>query len=431
MAAPDDNSMSRAAVDGPVINERAWLGALALSRAFICLVFMTYAASLPTLTHEWAMTGTQAGLVQTCFTAGFGVSLFITSWLADHLGARRLFVWFCWLGAGAALAFALFARSYQEALWLYGLVGFTQGGSYTPAIMLVAQQLPPARRGAGVGWVLAGMSGGYVGSISLALGLIATFDYQTAFVVCALGTVVGAIFGTVAAVQVANRITAGLAQLTGHFALLKDRRSLLLTVGYMGHSWELLGMWAWVPAFLIVNLGDQPARGIASGAVGLGVAVAIALHLSGFLASITMGQASDRYGRRAVLIAMAAIGALCSFGFGWSGQLAPGLLLAFAALYGFAALGDSSVLSTAMSEAVPAGYLGRALAVRSILGIGIGAVAPAAFGAVLDAAAPGQAWGWAFALMGIGGVVATVCAVLLPSTGARDGAASGPPLRHS
>jgi MFS family permease len=418
MAAPNDNGMSRAAADAPVINERVWLSALALSRAFVCLIFMTYAASLPTLTREWAMTGTQAGLVQTCFTVGFGVSLFITSWLADHLGAKRMFVWFCWLGAGAALGFALFARSYEEALWLYGLVGFTQGGSYTPAIMLVAQQLPPARRGAGVGWVLAGMSGGYVGSISLALGLIATFDYRTALVVCALGTVVGAIFGTVAAVQVPNRIAAGLTQLTGHFALLKDRRSLLLTVGYMGHSFELFGMWTWVPAFLIVTLGDQ--RSIALGAVGLGVAVAIALHLSGLLASATMGPASDRYGRRAVLIAMAAIGALCSFGFGWSGQLPPGVLLAFAAVYGFTALGDSSVLSTAMSEAVPAGYLGRALAVRSILGIGVGAVAPAAFGAVLDAAAPGQAWGWAFALMGLGGAVATLCALLLPTTAAHD-----------
>jgi MFS family permease len=129
-----------------------------------------------------------------------------------------------------------------------------------------------------------------------------------------------------------------------------------------------------------------------------------------------MGRASDRYGRRAVLIVMAGIGALCSFGFGWSGQLSPAFLLAFAALYGFTALGDSSVLSTAMSEAVPDSYLGRALAIRSILGISIGAAAPAAFGAVLDRAAPGQAWGWAFALMGLGGTVATVCAVLLPST---------------
>jgi MFS family permease len=153
----------------------------------------------------------------------------------------------------------------------------------------------------------------------------------------------------------------------------------------------------------------------ALGAVGLGIAIAIALHLSAFFASFTMGWASDRHGRRAVLLAVAALGALCSFGFGWAGDLAPTLLLAFATLYGFAALGDSSVLSTAMSETVPPAYLGRALAIRSILGIGIGAAAPAAFGAVLDLSAPGSGWGWAFILLGAGGLVATLCAALLPA----------------
>jgi MFS family permease len=406
------------------VGERSWLAALALSRAFVTLIFMTYAASLPTLTREWAMSATQAGLVQTCFSAGFAISLFITSWLSDHIGARRMFLWFCWLGAAAALAFALLARSFEQALWLYGLVGFTQGGSYTPAIMLVAQRLPPARRGAGVGWVLAGMSAGYVGSISLAQGLIATFDYRAAFVVCALGTIAGAIFGTIAASRVANRIAGGPAPQASHGALLKDRRSLLLTLGYMGHCWELFGMWAWAPAFLIASLGNR----FTLGAVGLGIAVAMALHLSAFVASFTMGQASDRYGRRAVLLAVATVGALCSFGFGWSGELPALVLLGFAALYGFAALGDSSVLSTAMSEAVPAAYLGRALAIRSILGIGIGAAAPVAFGAVLDLSAPGHGWGWAFVLMGIGGVVATVCAALLPAAGAPDqGGRTGAP----
>jgi len=215
---------------------------------------------------------------------------------------------------------------------------------------------------------------------------------------------------------VVSRAASNLAQAGRHLALLWERRSLLLTLGYVGHSWELFGMWAWVPAFLIASLGDRLAGdGVASGAVGLGIAIAIALHLSGFLASITMGRASDHYGRRTVLLAMAGTGALCSFGFGWSGELSPMLLLGFAALYGFTALGDSSVLSTAMSEVVPPELLGRALALRSIVGIGIGAAAPAAFGAVLDRAAPGQAWGWAFALMGLGGVIATVCAALLPS----------------
>jgi MFS family permease len=198
------------------------------------------------------------------------------------------------------------------ALWLYGLVGFTQRGSYTPAIMLVAQKLPPERRGAGIGWVLAGMSAGYVGSISLSHRLIATFDYQTAFVVCALGTLVGTIFGTAAASQVANQIAGSVGQMK-HSGLFKDRRSILLTIGYIGHCWELFGMWG-APAFLIASLGNR----FAMGAVGLGIAIAIALHLSAFFASFTMGQASDRYGRRAVLLTIAATGALCSFGFGWS-----------------------------------------------------------------------------------------------------------------
>lgn len=390
--------------------ERSWLAALVLSRAFFGLMFMTYAACLPVLTREWSMTGTEAGSVQTAFSGCFAVSLFVTSWFSDHLGAKRIFLWSCWLSAAAGIGFGLFARSYEQALLLYGLVSLTQGGSYTPAIMLAVQELPAERRGAGVGWVLAGMSVGYVGSISLSQGMIAFSGYEAAFIACALGSVIAAAFGTAAARRAANHVAGPLAKMS-HAAVLTDRRSVLLTVGYMGHCWELFGMWAWAPAFLIASLGGR----FALGAVGVGIAIALALHLSAFFASFTLGQASDRYGRRAVLLGVAAVGALCSFGFGWSGGLSPALLLAFAAVYGFAALGDSSVLSTAMSEAVPPAYLGRALAVRSILGIGVGAVAPVAFGVVLDLSTPETGWGWAFVLMGIGGLIATVCAALLPS----------------
>ncbi len=190
----------------------------------------------------------------------------------------------------------------------------------------------------------------------------------------------------------------------------------------MGHCWEMFGVWAWVPAFLTVTLrGEFTSSGQGAGAVGLGVAIALALHLSGFFASFSMGRASDRFGRRIVLVVVAALGTLCSFAFGWSGSLPPVLLLTLATLYGFATIGDSSVLSTAMTESVPADQLGRALGIRSILGIGLGAVAPAAFGSVLDLSPAGRGWGWAFVLLGIGGVVATVCAVLLPAPERRRG----------
>ena len=69
------------------------------------------------------------------------------------------------------------------------------------------------------------------------------------------------------------------------------------------------------------------------------------------------------------------------------------------------------------------------LFVLALIGIGIGAAAPVAFGAVLDLSAPGEGWGWAFVLMGVGGLVATVCAALLP--GAAGSGAAGPPAGRS
>ena len=279
---------------------------------------MTYAAS-PDPDPGMGDDGDQAGLVQTCFTAGFGVSLFLTSWLADHIGARRMFVWSCWSGALAALAFALGARSYEEALWLYGLVGLTQGGSYTPAIMLVAQQLPPARRAAA--WA------GCSRACRPAMSARSARDRIDRAV-----RLPGRVRRLRARHPRRRRLrqhrqqrsrTASPASGLGRAAPLAAHGAPLAAPDdrLVGHCWELFGMWTWVPAFLIASLGDRIAEAsIGLGAVGLGIAIAIALHLSGFLASVTMGRASDRYGRRMVLIAMAAVGALCSFGFGWSGS---------------------------------------------------------------------------------------------------------------
>ena len=72
------------------------------------------------------------------------------------------------------------------------------------------------------------------------------------------------------------------------------------------------------------------------------------------------------------------------------------------------------MLSTAFTEAVRPAYLGSGLALRSLLGFGAGAIAPLAFGAVLDATNPAgvtpPTWGWAFVTLGLGGAAATWCA---------------------
>src|SRR5205807_7967851 len=108
--------------------------------------------------------------------------------------------------------------------------------------------------------------------------------------------------------------------------------------------------------------------------------------------------------------------------FGWLVTAPIAVFFVVGALYGFAALGDSPVLSTALTEAVSAPYLGAALALRSFLGFGAGAVAPIVFGRILDLTnAPGPSpttCGWAFVALGLGGLVAAYCAWgLVPDRG--------------
>jgi hypothetical protein len=74
------------------------------------------------------------------------------------------------------------------------------------------------------------------------------------------------------------------------------------------------------------------------------------------------------------------------------------------------------VLSVALTEAVAPQVLGSALAVRSLLGFGAGAVAQWAFGKVLDVTNPGPPytdWGWAYGLLGLGGALGLVSTIWL------------------
>ncbi|PWC34667.1 MFS transporter [Azospirillum sp. TSO35-2] len=370
---------------------------------------MVYAGALGPAMQAWGMSAGEAGSIQTAFNVAYALSLVASSWFADSLGAKRVFLWASWATALTGIAFALFARSAGSGLVLFALLGLTQGGTYAPSIMLVAQGVPAERRGAAVGWLLGAGSLGYFASIALAAGLAERFGYEAAFIVCGLAPLLATLLATPGLRGRPNHATGGSARrLRGAFRFLGDRRSVLLTAGYTTHCWELLGMWAWLPAFLTTSLAS------AGGAGMRGLWIAGAVHISGFLSSLIMGRASDRLGRRAVLVAMGALGAACSASIGWMDGMPLVLVLAVAALYGFSALGDSPVLSTAMTEAVEPGSLGAALAVRSILGFGAGGAAPLAVGLVLDQTG-GAGWGWGFALLGVGGGLATVCALCLPA----------------
>ena len=396
----------------------ATLSGIGVSRFGAGIAKMTYAGALPVLMTAWDLSATEAGAIQSVFNAGYAVSLLVASWLADRFGAKRVYLASIWMTAAAFAAFAGGARSADSALVLLGLVGLSLGGSYTPALMIVAGHAAADRRGRAVGWLHASSSLGYFAAIVLAGTAAYWPSYRGLLLAAAALPLAGAVAGSVAVRGLPGAARrsggAGKGGAAGLITELRSRRSVLLTAGYTAHCWELLGVWAWAPAFLTLALADAAwLPGMATA-----VLVAAALHLTGALSTFVAGIASDRVGRRPVLIATAAVAAGLSFAIGWMPALGPAFVLIAAAAYGFAVIGDTGVLSAAMTEAVAPHHLGSVLALRSILGFGAGALSPLVFGWVLDASnptgTPPTAWGWAFATLGLGGAVATLCAWALP-----------------
>jgi MFS family permease len=389
-----------------------WLLMVCASRTFMTAVFMTYAATLPVLRDEWGMSATAAGSISTGFQLGYAVSLVFFSSLADRVGARKVFLGSAWLSAASALAFALFARSYLSALVLYTLVALSQGGTYTTAIMLFADRYPPARRGAAVGWLIASSSAGYALSLAASGVALRAGGYPLAFLVAAIGPAIGVLLAWLALRGTPNVVHPPREGVRFGSAVLRNGPALRLILGYTFHSWELLGMWAWAPAFLAAAFVVGGAGAVR--AVEIAAYVAAGFHLMGLVASMWMGRLSDRLGRRVVLFGLATTSGICSLVFGWLIGWPLGVVFAVGAIYGFTALGDSPVLSTALTETVSAPYLGAALALRSFMGFGAGAVAPIVFGRVLDLTnVPGPfptVWGWAFVSLGVGGLAAAYCA---------------------
>jgi MFS family permease len=384
------------------------LAAICFARVFLFATFMTVAAVIPLLMRDWELSATAAGALVSSFTLCYAASVFGFGWAADHFGAKRMVVGSAIVAAAGSAAFALWARDWASALLLYSLVGLAQGGVYTPLVMVLSDEAAPERRGSAMGWLIASTSAGYATSLGLAGLGVALGGWQLAFVVSGLAPALGALLLLAALRPFANRVHARTGAVRVSDEIVRNRESRLLTAGYTGHSWEVVGMWAWIPAFLAAGFALKGAN--ATGATSAGAYLAGVLHVTGAIAALTMGRLSDRTGRRPVLVALGGAGALVSFSIGWLIEAPSLVLVPLALVYAFVTLGDSPVLTTAISEVVRPAYLGAVLAWRGLAGFGAGAVAPLAFGIVLDTTA---SWGLGFVTLGLGGVAALACALLL------------------
>jgi MFS family permease len=386
-----------------------WLAGICASRVFNGLVFMSYAAALPVLQREWGMSAAQAGVIASGFQIGYAVSLVVCSSVADRISPKRLYLWSLFAAGVFSLVFAVFARGFTSALILHTVVGISLGGTYTTGVMIIADQYVARHRGMAVGFFIASTSCGYAFSLAISGVAIPVGGYKLSFLLTCLGPILGWFLAWITLRHTAVPAAGRRKEQRFTREVLGNRPAMLLIWGYTCHNWELLGMWSWTPAFLAACLALTGSTEVS--AAGYGAFITASFHFVGLLASFSMGTLSDRMDRARILLALAAASMACSFLFGWSAGWPLVLVVGIGLVYAFTALGDSPILSAALTEEVDAAYLGAALGFRSLVGFGAGAVAPVAFGAVLDLTNPmihGQRvyaeWGWAFSVLGLGGV---------------------------
>jgi MFS family permease len=370
--------------------------ALSATLALVLLPSQLPAAALPLLRTEWNASSAELGWVVSAYLLGYAAAVLVVLPLTDRVRPSRVIAIGALVTAIANLGFAFAAHDVITASALRVLSGFGLAGVYMPGVRLVAQSSDPARRGSAVGLYVAAFYLG--GSLSfLATGLLLEpFGWRGA------ALILGAI--GLAALPLAAISSRGIPESRGERAhldlrVLRNPPLVRTITAYVGHSWELFIVRAWLAAFLAAAFALRGLSPIdASATASQWAALILALGVPGVFIG---GWLSDRVGRmRAALLYALGSGAI-SIGFGTLLSAPWPAIVAVGGIYGALVAADSAVYSTAVTELAPAARIGSAQALQAVAGFGIGSLGPVVAGVTLDL---GSGWVGPFLVAGVVGI---------------------------
>jgi MFS family permease len=325
-------------------------------------LWFTASALAPRLQLLWGLSAQEAAwlttVVQLGFVVGTGVAAVLN--LADLFPARFYFAVSA-LAAGLANLALVVVPGYGGALLVRFLTGLFLAGVYPPALKMVATWYRSGR-GLAIGTVVGALTAGKampyllraLGGVALAPVIVAT---SAAAAVAALSVAVGYRDGPYPFPR--HPFSWRLAG-----TVLRDRSTRLVTVGYLGHMWELYATWTWLPVFLAASAFAR-GGGAASWWADLASFGAIAVGAAG---CVVGGRVADRIGRgRWVNLSMLASGA-CALLIGFFFGASPWLILPLALIWGFFVVADSAQFSALVTEVAPPHAVGTALTLQTSLG---------------------------------------------------------------
>ena len=385
-----------------------WLNLLFIGRVLTASTFFMYVGSMSFLIKEWDLTATNAGLIQTCLVIGFAGSLYFSSYYSDFINPNKILIFSSILNCLGAFLFSFFANNFYSALLLNTILGIAAGGIYGPSMILVSERFNKGNKGFAMGMMLGGQSLGYALSLSITFIFANFYSFKNGLLICAILTLFGLLSFCICSYKdLFKKLNF---KILKNFKITKQsKQNQFLVKGYTAHCVELFGMWAWMPVFLsVVLIGKTGLNPII-----LGLLISIILHITGVFSNIVSGFCSDKFGSKNILIIFALTSSIFSFLMGWIPSWPWFIILLASFLYSFFTIGDSGVLTAALTDSTKRNVLGRSLAYRSIIGIGFGSVTPGIFGFIIDISNNHQDisqntnWIYAFSALGIAGLFAS------------------------
>jgi len=388
-----------------------WLIWLSLSEIGTMLVFNNYSALLPILQREWTLTNSEAGWIFSSYQIGYILAVIFFTSLTDYVQTKAIYVITSFWAGLAGILFSLCSEGFYSAMIFRTLMGIGFAGTYMPGLRMVSERFVSRERGRAVGIYVGAFTLGASISLFFTGMLNSLLNWRWAFFITSMGPIAGGILalfklGEGSQMKVEGEGRAPLKD------VLKNKSALRMIGAYAAHMWEMFGMRGWIVAFLTACL--LTIEYDLDEAVGLSAAIAGVVTLVGAISNALGGTLSDRFGRiPTTLVVMFGSGSL-SLIIGWTRGFPIALILLLALLYGFMVTGESSVLSTGVTEMARPGGLGRTMALQSLIGWGAASLSPIVFGYVLDLTNPADAlkqfgfvpnWGWAFMLLGLGGLI--------------------------
>ncbi len=356
-------------------------------------------AATPALIAEFDLDSSGAAWLTMAVQAGFVAGTLVSALanLPDILNPRRLFAVGCVIAA-VANGLVTQAPSGTAAIVLRLVTGAALACVYPPGLKIAAGWFLH-RRGLALGAIVGALTAGKAFP-HLLQALLGDAGWRTPILTASALTIVAGVL-VIAIVRDGPHVAA-----TSRFdpravtRLFTTAGARQATLGYLGHMWELYGMWTWVAAFATASLTAarvaDPARG--------GSVVAFVAIVSGTIGCVLAGWLGDRTGKARVAAAAMLISAMCCAVTPLVYGASEAVLIALVSIWGFSVVADSAQFSALVAQYSERDHVGTALTVQTCLGFLLTIVTIR----LVPVLAESVGWRWAFLLLTPGPVAGIV-----------------------